>query len=272
MNVKANQSILELPEIMTLTIAPSCGDESLAIGSAVFGFVFEGNDIRTLKPVKNLYLGSEYSHKDIQKAIDSYAFLHPISQKIYTDPAYPVEMEVAKLLSENNVVGRFKGRAEWGARALGNRSILANASSKENVKLINEMIKGRDFWMPFATSLISEDQHLYLENPRDFFAPYMSITFKTTSKAIEEIPAALHPYDMTSRPQMVSKEMNPDYHTLLHDFKKLTNSSGILNTSFNLHGEPNVETPIDALRTFDLSGLQYLAIGNIILSKNITKH
>jgi carbamoyltransferase len=171
------------------------------------------------------------------------------------------------LLAKNNVVGRLKGRAEWGARALGNRSILANASSRDTVKLINEMIKGRDFWMPFATSLLYEDHHDYLHNEKNFFAPYMSITFNTKEKAVKELPAALHPYDLTSRPQMVTQEMNPEYHLLLTEFKKITGSSGILNTSFNLHGEPNVESPYDALRTFDISGLQHLAIGNYLISK-----
>ena len=95
----------------------------------------------------------------------------------------------------------------------------------------------------------------------------MSITFPTKEKAHREIIAALHPYDLTSRPQMVTKDMNADYHKLISEYKAITGSSGILNTSFNLHGEPNVEAPYDAIRTFDKSGLQYLAIGPILISK-----
>jgi carbamoyltransferase len=267
MNVKANQALLNLKEIDTLTIAPSCGDESLALGAAVYGYVHEGNDLKNLKPIKNLYLGSTYSDEDIAKAINDYAFTRKVTTRHFPDKENSIEAKVAELLANNHVVGRLKNRAEWGARALGNRSILANASSRDNIKLINEMIKGRDFWMPFATSLLHEDQHEYLHNHRNFFAPYMSITFDTKPKAVKEIAAALHPYDLTSRPQMVTLEMNPDYHKLLTEFKKLTGSSGILNTSFNLHGEPNVENPYDALRTFDISGLEHVAIGNYLVSK-----
>lgn len=265
MNVKANQILLSLEEVETLTITPSCGDESLAIGAAVFGFVQEGNSVNDLKPIKNLYLGSSYSDTEIKNSIDSYAFINKV--KINYLEKESIEKKVAQILASGHVVGRFKNRAEWGARALGNRSILANASRRDTVKLINEMIKGRDFWMPFATSLLHEDQHEYLRNDKKFFAPYMSITFDTKEKAVNEISAALHPYDLTSRPQMVTREMNPDYHNLISEFKGITGSSGILNTSFNLHGEPNVEKPTDALRTFDLSGLEYLAIGNYLISK-----
>ena len=170
-------------------------------------------------------------------------------------------------MSKNNVVGRFSDRAEWGARALGNRSILANPSSRDNVKLINEMIKNRDFWMPFATSLLYEYADVYLYNHKMKLAPYMAITFESKEKAHQEIIAALHPYDLTSRPQTVTKEANQKYHNLINEFRNITGIGGVLNTSFNLHGEPNVESPYDAIRTFDLSGMEYLAIGNYLLSK-----
>jgi carbamoyltransferase len=267
MNVKANQILLNLQEIETLVITPSCGDESLALGVAVYGFVKEGNNINELQQVKNLYLGSSYEDAEIKKTIDSYNFKHKVSIEYFDKER--IEQRVATTLANGHVVGRFKNRAEWGARALGNRSILANASSRDTVKLINEMIKGRDFWMPFATSLLYEDQGLYLHNEKNFFAPYMSVTFDTKEKAVNELSAALHPYDLTSRPQMVRKDMNESYHAIISEFKKITGSSGILNTSFNLHGEPNVEKPIDALHTFDISGLKYLAIGNYLISKEL---
>lgn len=267
MNVKANQILLSCDAITSLVVTPSCGDESLALGAAIYGYVAEGNDIRTLKPLKNIYLGSSYSDKEIEEAIQTFVFSSSVTKELILSTSSPIEHKVAELLAAGEVVGRFKERAEWGARALGNRSILANASKRDTVKLINEMIKGRDFWMPFATSLIHEDQADYLINPRNFFAPYMSITFDTHARAEHELSAALHPYDLTSRPQMVTKEMNPGYHALISKFKELTGTSGILNTSFNLHGEPNVETPYDALRTFDLSGLNHLAIGNYLISK-----
>jgi carbamoyltransferase len=269
MNVKANQCLAEMPEVNSLVVTPSCGDESLAIGAAVYGYWKEHQgDLTGLKGVKNLYLGSEYSDEEIGETLKAY----PASSKwtvTFVDPEgeSPIEHKVAGLLAQNAVVGRFKGRAEWGARALGNRSILANPSSRDNVKLINEMIKGRDFWMPFATSLLHERREDYLKRATDQEAPYMAITFNTKPLAHKELPAALHPYDLTSRPQIVSREMNPDYHQLISEFERLTGIGGVLNTSFNLHGEPNVEQPVDALRTFELSGLPHLAIGNYLISK-----
>lgn len=269
MNVKANQYLFEMPEVTSLVVAPSCGDESLAIGNVVYGYAqLHSNDLSKLKKVDNLYLGSEYTDEEIKKAIDAYDFCKKCTVT-YFDPksTNTVEKRVGEILAENSVVGRLKGRSEWGARALGNRSILANASSRDNVKLINEMIKGRDFWMPFATSMLYEDMDTYLVNPKKYYAPYMAITFETKEIAHKALAAALHPYDLTSRPQMVKKEVNPEYHALISRFKEVTGVGGILNTSFNLHGEPNVETPTDALRTFEHSGLPHVAIGNYLVSK-----
>jgi len=258
-----------MPEVNSLTITPSSGDESIAIGNVVCGYAKLHNyDVSGLKKIENLYLGSVYSDEEIKQSIEMYDFCKTCDVT-YFDPGKGevIEKKVAEILANNSVVGRFKGRAEWGARALGNRSILANPSSRDNVKLINEMIKGRDFWMPFATSLLYERRHDYLELEKVDYAPFMAITFPTKELAHKELIAALHPYDLTSRPQMVKKEVNPDYHALISEYERLTGAGGILNTSFNLHGEPNVETPLDALRTFELSGLPHVAIGNYLISK-----
>ncbi len=269
MNVKVNQLIAELPEVDSFEITPSCGDESLAIGVAMEAYAAMHNgDLSNFNKVENIYLGSEYFDSDIEEELAPYRDSERYTIKYFSGKEDDsIEYAVASLLAKNEVVGRHKGRAEWGARALGNRSILANASSRDNIKLINEMIKGRDFWMPFATSLLYEDRDEYLVDAHDAYAPYMAVTFHTTEKARREIPAALHPYDQTSRPQMVKKEVNPEYHALITHFKKLTGVSGILNTSFNLHGEPNVEAPRDSLLTFEKSGLRHVAVGNYLISK-----
>ncbi len=269
MNVKANQYLSEMPEVNSVVVTPSCGDESLALGNVVYGYAKAHNhNLSLLKKLDAIYLGSEFSDEEIKKTIDGYPFTKQCDV-VYFDPRsdITIEKKVAELLANNSVVGRMKGRSEWGARALGNRSILANGMSRDNVKLINEMIKGRDFWMPFATSMLYERRHDYLVNPKDTYAPFMAITFDTKPLAHRELIAALHPYDLTSRPQMVKKEINPEYHALISEFEKLTGVGGILNTSFNLHGEPNVENPYEALRTFELSGLPHVAIGNYLLSK-----
>ncbi len=270
MNVKANQCVRELVEVKSLVVPPSCGDESIAIGNAVYGhYLLNNKTLEGLKQIKNLYLGSSWTDEEVKAAIAAYDFGTLETEVTYFDSekGESIEQKVAEILSQNSVVGRSKGRAEWGARALGNRSILANPTSRENVKLINEMIKGRDFWMPFATSLLYERRNDYLVDADTYLAPFMAITFKTKPKAHTDLIAALHPYDFTSRPQMVEKGTNPEYHALISHFEKLTGVGGILNTSFNLHGEPNVETPADAIRTFALSGLPYLAVGNYLLKK-----
>ncbi len=278
MNVKANQKILALDEVKDFTVSPSSGDESLAIGAAVYGYI-KYYGYKDIKQVKNIYWGSEYTDMQIKKAIDDYKYegkyedgttISASSIKVeYFDEMNKIKIEkkVAEILAGNNVIGRFSGRAEWGARALGNRSILANPSSMNNVKLINEMIKNRDFWMPFATSIMYEEGEKYLHNEKMKLSPYMAITFETKPLAEKNIIAALHPYDLTSRPQTVTKEANEKYWNIINEFKNITDIGGILNTSFNLHGEPNVENPYDAIRTFDLSGMKYLAIGNYLLSK-----
>lgn len=269
MNVKANQYLNEMKEVNSLVVTPSCGDESLALGACVYGYAqLHRNDLSNLKQLNNLYLGGEFTNEEIKKEIDNYPFTKQCEVTYFDSTSKnTIEKKVAEILAGNSVVGRLSGRAEWGARALGNRSILANPMSRDNVKLINEMIKGRDFWMPFATSMLYERRNDYLDVTKDMYAPFMAITFNTKEIAHKELIAALHPYDLTSRPQMVKKEVNENYHALISEFERLTGVGGILNTSFNLHGEPNVETPLDALRTFENSGLPHVAIGDYLVSK-----
>jgi carbamoyltransferase len=178
-----------------------------------------------------------------------------------------VERSAAELLAKGSVVARFKGRMEFGARALGNRSILANPAVPGVVKIINEMIKCRDFWMPFAPSVLAERSERYFFKPKPVEAPYMILTLDSRPEKREVMAAAIHPYDATGRPQEVYSSWNPDYHRLISHFEQLTGEAIILNTSFNLHGEPVVCSPEDALRVFDISGLEHLAIGSFLLSK-----
>jgi carbamoyltransferase len=180
-----------------------------------------------------------------------------------------INLTIAKLLAENKIVARCSGRMEFGARALGNRSILANPSDFTNLNTINEAIKCCDFWMPFTPSILEEEMPRYIQNHDRIFAPYMCITFDSTPEARRDLRAALHPKDFTVRPQCVIKAWNPDYHEIISEFKRLTGIGGVLNTSFNLHGEPNVCSPADAIHTLDNSGLNYLAMGSYLLSKRI---
>ena len=199
----------------------------------------------------------------MEQAIKKYEF----TSAVFIEETPDIERQVAELLADNKIVARFRGRCEFGARALGNRSILANAADTQAVRTINSMIKCRDFWMPFAPSVLAERSEDYFRKPKPMPAPHMIMTFDTHEEKRAAIPAAIHPQDFTGRPQEVSEATNPSYYNLIKHFEECTGEGVILNTSFNLHGEPVVCTAEDALRVFDVSGLQYLALENVLLKK-----
>ena len=172
------------------------------------------------------------------------------------------------MLRDGQIVARCQGRMEFGARALGNRSILANPSSPEVVPIINHQIKQRDFWMPFAGTLLDESQHRYIKNPTNLPSPHMMTAFDTLPEAQADLAAAIHPFDKTMRPQILRQTDNPGYHALIRSFEDLTGIGAVLNTSFNLHGEPVVCSAADAVKTFMGSGLQNLSLGPYMISKN----
>ncbi len=261
MNVKANQKVLNLPEVEELFIFPSCGDETNSIGAA--WLLDQQQSKKNPQKLGAFYLGPEYSDVEIEAALKNYKFKSAVETKHHRE----VEFGVAELLAKGSVVARFKGRMEFGARALGNRSILANPAVPGVVKIINEMIKCRDFWMPFAPSVLAERSDRYFYKPKPVEAPYMILTLDSRPEKRDAMAAAIHPYDATGRPQEVYASWNPDYHRLISHFEELTGEAIILNTSFNLHGEPVVCSPEDALRVFDISGLEHLAMGNFLLSK-----
>jgi len=262
MNVKLNKAVMELPEVEDLFVFPSCSDESNALGAAFWIAAQEEGHSR-VAPLGDLYLGGSYSNDEVRAALDGFAFSGPVDCRRLTD----IEAGVAGLLADGSVVARFKGREEFGARALGNRSILADPSNLEVIRLINSMIKCRDFWMPFATSMTDRQAAECLINPKQVPAPYMIMTFDATER-IRDFKAGAHPYDLTVRPQVVYREWNESYYRLIEEFASRSGKhGGILNTSFNLHGHPLVSSPKDALEIFDRSGLQVLAIENHLLRK-----
>ena len=177
-----------------------------------------------------------------------------------------IAAKVARLLADGEVVARFAGRMEFGARALGNRSILAHPKHREVVERINTAIKNRDFWMPFAPTIIRKfaDRYIRLHKAD---SPFMNVAFRTTAAGQRDLAAAIHPYDKTTRPQLLDEDVNPAYYAIIEEFRRLTGIAAVLNTSFNLHGEPIVASPADALRVFFRSGLRHLAIGGWLVSK-----
>jgi len=266
MNVKLNKLIMEIPDVESLFVFPSCGDETNSIGAAwaAYSLMLEAHKEQISIPALGpIYLGREFSQTQADSSIAHYKFNKKVKRKTCED----VESECAKLLSQGKVVARCKGRMEFGARALGNRSILANPNSWKAVKVINEMIKMRDFWMPFAPSMLAEHSDRYIVNPKQIHAPYMIMAFDTKKDKLDNIVAAIHPYDESCRPQVVEASWNPDYYRLIKAYMELTGEAVILNTSLNLHGLPMVYSPEDALYVFDNSGLEYLALGNTLVEE-----
>ena len=264
MNIKANKLFMDSEFVDDLFVMPSCGDESCAIGAALWEYSrsrsAENGDIA---PVGNLYWGPRYNDHEIEQVLNDF------SSDIDYIKIPDIQRKTAELLAQHNIIGRFSGRMEWGSRALGNRSIIANASRLENIRKLNAAIKMRDFWMPFAPSIKWDRRFDYAVIEKDIPAYHMVMGFDSTPLAREHLIAALHPYDYTMRPQFVTQTHNPDYYEMLSEFEKITGYGGVLNTSFNLHGWPIVCSPIDAIKTFLNSDLDYLVIERYLVSKKI---
>lgn len=265
MNVKLNMLLMDLENIRQLFIMPSGGDESTALGAALKVYVdqcVERGFSPDIQPLRDLYFGPDFSEEEIEETLFQY------KDQVQYKRLSNVEEETARLLAQGKIVGRMAGRMEWGARALGNRSILANPSQLEIVKKINAAIKMRDFWMPFAPSILWERREDYLNYEKDGLAPYMIRAFRSTPLAQKELVASLHPFDLTCRPQLVQKAWNEKYYTLLKHFEALTGIGGILNTSFNIHGYPIVCSPADALETLLNSGLDHITLENYLVERH----
>ena len=258
MNVKLMQRLYEQDDINEIYVVPSSGDESCVLGCSNFFALSSGLE---LKKMGNLYLGVE---RNFEKEVESLKERRPdLLIEHYKD----IDTEVAKLLFDGYVVARVCGRDEFGARALGNRSILANPRESKVIDLINKQVKDRDFWMPFTPSILIEKKDDLILNPRNYEATYMNITFNSTDYAQDVMPASLHPWDKTVRPQFVSKEQNASYHRLISKFYEFSGIPSVLNTSFNLHGDPNASSASDAIHAFDHSGLMFLQIDNYLIRK-----
>lgn len=261
MNVKANKMIMELREVTDLFICPSCGDETNAMGAAYWTYAQKAS-LGEIKPLRDLYLGPQHSNDEVGQMLNDYKFQGHVRYQRMPN----VERSVAELLAAGQVVARHCGREEFGARALGNRSILANPKDVSAIRVINEAIKSRDFWMPFATSILAERSSDYLVNPKMVKASYMILTFDTTDRFVD-IMAGIHPYDHSVRPQIVEQSWNSRYYALIKEFEKITGIGAVLNTSFNLHGYPIASSPANSLEVFDRSGLRNLAIEDWLVQK-----
>lgn len=261
-NVKASKKILENKNISSLFIPPGPGDESLPIGAAYCHFANFNTYQNEISSMDNPYIGIGFKEKDL-------LFLKK-NKKLKVKKT--TNKEIAKILSKGQPVARFSlNPHEFGPRALGNRSILADPRSQDIINFINKQIKVRDFWMPFAPSILEEDAKKIMKVIKNHKNNYMTISFDVKKSFINKIPAAVHPFDKTCRPQIVSKKLNLEYYNLIKEFKKITKIGVLLNTSFNLHGEPIVFEPKNAIKSFLKSGLQYLYIGDYLVTKTNKK-
>ena len=253
MNVKANMKISQIPKIEKFFVCGAGTDETLPIGACYHWA--EMNGIKP-KPLDTLYLGSNavYDEKDISSLTQ------------YTVKKFNSEEQILEQILENKIVAVCRGKMEMGQRALGNRSIIADPRTRSNVEKINNSIKKRDFWMPFAPVILEEYQDLLIQNPKKIDSPFMTIAFETKDGK-NKFPAGVHQADGTSRAQLLKKEHNPILWNLIFKFYEKTGIPALLNTSFNLHGEPIVRTIHDALRVFDKSGLEVLWLDEHIIEK-----
>jgi carbamoyltransferase len=255
LNVKLNQRLWYSGKVTRHWTYPNAGDSGLAVGSALYAHYERATD-DPIRLQEHLYWGPEYSNEEVAAIVKQRALCARYVENI--------EEEAARLLAQNKILAWFQGRMESGPRALGNRSILMSTAKVENKDIINERVKYREAFRPFCPSLTIEAAPQYLVRYR--VEPFMITSFDTIEEKKARIPAVVHA-DGTARPQTVRQEINPCYWTLITEFGKLTGDPVLLNTSFNIKGEPIICHPREAIRCFYDSGIDYLVIGNYLFSK-----
>jgi carbamoyltransferase len=238
-----------------LFVQPLSYDAGAALGAAMLAAQDAGDDCRFV--MDHLQYGPAYDDAAIEAVLQRNGLLYQRCDDV-ADAA-------AALVASGKVVGWFQGRMEAGPRALGGRSILADPRHPSMSDTVNDKVKFRERWRPFALSILAERAADYLVDPID--APFMVMAFEVVPERRAEIAAALHPADHTTRPQTVRREVNPRFWALIDAFHRRTGVPGVLNTSFNVKGEPIVCSPTDAVRCFYGTGMDALAIGSFLLEK-----
>ena len=255
LNSKANGKILASGLVNRIFVQPAAGDDGVCLGAALAPLLDGGGKL-PLRKMRHAYLGTESSDTEIGKALETYK----IRATRVADPA----VVAAEMLAHGKILGWFQGRMEFGPRALGSRSILADPRDPEMNAKVNNAVKFREWWRPFAPSILSEAAAEYLESATD--SPFMVLTAQVRPEKRSVIPSVTH-VDGSARPQTVERDVNPLYWRLIHEFGQRTGVPAIMNTSFNLRGEPIVCSPTDAIRTFFSSGMDALVIGSFMVEK-----
>jgi carbamoyltransferase len=262
LNSVANWRIIQKTGFKDIFIQPASGDSGGSLGAALGFYNLTLGRPRKYR-MEHALLGPEYTDEEIQGVLDSNGANY---RKISSEEKL-VE-ETAKMLANNKVVGWFQGRMEFGPRALGNRSILANPKNPDMKEILNSKVKFREKFRPFAPSVTQEEASTYFDISID--APYMLLIPDVYPEKRNLLPAITH-VDGTARIQMVNKETNPRYHKLLNAFKKTAGVPILLNTSFNVRGEPIVMNPADAYSCFMRTGIDALVLGNFLLTEKDPK-
>ena len=262
LNSVANGRILRETPFEELYIQPSAGDGGGALGAALFAWHCAlGNSQRFV--MRHAYWGPSYGPNDIQSALDAAGLKgREVQSELEAADA------AAERLTDGQVVGWYQGRSEWGPRALGNRSILADPRRAETKDLVNTKIKFREPFRPFAPAVLIDSSQEYFDLPdpeTHLPARFMLLVVPVLDHQQDAIPAVSHLG--TARIQTVHQDVNPAYHRLISRFGDATGVPVVLNTSFNVRGEPIVNSPADALKTFANSGIDSLVMGNFIIER-----
>lgn len=263
LNSVANGRILKETPFEEIFIQPSAGDGGGAIGAALYGYHMVVGKPRNFI-MKHAYLGEEYSNGEIGTFLRDNNIPH-----MGFDDDDKLMARVVDYLQTGKVLGWFQGRFEWGPRALGNRSILADPRRPEMKDIVNTKIKFREPFRPFAPSVLADRAADFFElaNPEEHYpARYMLYVVDVNDDKRDRVPAITH-VDGTARLQTVMKESAPRYYRLIERFGEATGVPVVLNTSFNLKGEPIVNTPAEAFSTFTRSGMDVLILGNHVIEK-----
>ena len=261
LNGVANYKILKDGPFENIHIPPSPGDAGSAVGCAQYLYYVHKKNKRVIEDddttvKENVYVGPSFTNEEIKKFLDSNAISYILLEK------NELLSKTASLISEGNIVGWYQGKMEWGPRALGNRSILADPRKAEMKDILNKKIKHRESFRPFAPSILEEHASNYFEIDKS--SPYMLMVAKV--KQPEKIPAVTH-VDGTGRLQTVSKNSNSLYYELISEFFKITGVPVIINTSMNVMGEPIVNTPQQAYQMIVKTDMDYIVMGNCLVSK-----
>jgi carbamoyltransferase len=255
-NVKVNMKIRNLPECEECFVFPHMGDGGLALGAAMYRN-YQLNEVTNYK-FDSIAFGLEYSNEEIENELKQ-------ANLNYKAPLN-LEKETAELIAQGNIILWFQDRMEYGPRALGSRSILA-LPNKPNIKdELNLKLKKRVWYQPFCPSLLEEDAPVLLEDFNGKPNYFMTMAYNVRKEFRQDLIAVIN-IDGSCRPQILGKNNNSKYVNLLKEIKSLTGKGVLLNTSFNIHGEPLVCSPEDAIKTFLITGIKYLVIGNFIVTQ-----